>query len=105
MSSFTSSLNINVDVAELVKIALHCVPPKMSYNDRVLDNGNARWISCQAGGKVISACYHKTKEHSATVQTGIWPLNHEAKSTASAGQWAVAYLNSELGVDKTFYNF
>ena len=104
MPSFTSALSITVSVAELIKAVVGLVPEKSSYNDRTLDNGNARWISCQTGGKVISACYHKTKEHSATVQTGLL-IKHEAKSVAPAGKWAVAVLNSELGVDKTFYNF
>lgn len=103
--SCTLALNINVDVAELVKIALKTAPSKLSYSSQTLDGGNGRWISCQTGGKVISACFHKTKNHSATVQTGIWPFIHQSKSTASPGEWAVAYRNSEPGVDKTLYNF
>lgn len=104
MPTFTSSLNINVDVVELIRTVVGLVPARSSYNDRSLDGGNARWISCQTDGKVISACYHKTKRHTATVQTGLL-IKHEAKSEAPAGQWAVAMLNSELGVDKTFYNW
>ena len=104
MPTFTSSLNINVDVVELIRTVVGLVPARSSYNDRSLDGGNARWISCQTDGKVISACYHKTKWHTATVQTGLL-IKHEAKSRAPAGQWAVAMLNSELGVDKTFYNW
>ena len=102
--SFTVALNFDVDVVELIKTVAGMIPPKSSYNDQTLDNGNACWISCQTGGLVILACIHKTKEHSATVQTGL--MKHQAKSVAPAGQWAVAIHNSEpFGVDKTFYNF
>lgn len=103
--SLNLNLNIDVDVAELIKTVSGLIPTRESYSDdQTLDGGNARWISCQYDGKVISACYHKSKNHSATVQTGL--LKRQAKSSAPAGKWAVAMVNSEpFGVDRTFYNY
>lgn len=95
------NLNINVDVAELVKTAINITPKTQSYNSRMIDNNNGRFVSMQTNGLVISACYHKTKNHSATAQS-----MGTAKSTAAPGTWAVAYINSSpLAVDKTFYDF
>ena len=101
--SYNFNFNINVDANDLlnrVGLAGRC-----SYQSQYLDNGNARWISCQSGGKVISACYHKTKSHSATVETGgQGPFYTKNQSTAGPGEWAVAVVGSR-GWDRTHYNF
>ena len=85
-----------------------------SLNDRYFDNNQGRFISCQAGGKLISMCFHQTKQHSATCEVhnnftknfGVGDkVVRSAKSEAPPGRWAIAYCDSgRLGGDKTFYN-
>ena len=58
-------------------------------------------VSCQSNGLVISANYHSTQQHSATVQG-----SSTCKSIAPPGYWAVAYSKNKIfGVTKTFYDF
>ena len=98
-----TNLNINADAGDILKTVLGMVPSRESYNDQWKHNGDARWISYQTGGMVVSAYFHKTKFHYATVQTGlVW--KREAKSSAPAGQWAVASINSIMGGDRTYYD-
>ena len=100
--AFVFNFNIDVDVFKIFE----CIGAvRSSYKSEILDNGNGRWISCQENGQVISACYHKTKNHSATVETGgMGPFFNSKKSTAGPGEWAVAIVGSR-GWDRTYYNF
>lgn len=94
-------VNFDIDVVELLKIALGFIPKNLSYNDRMIDNGNGRWISYQGDGMVVSMSNHKTKNHSATAQS-----LKTAKSTAPPGHWAIAVITSfPFCTDKTFYDF
>ena len=104
MPSAEVVLAVTIAAVELIQIVANLKLEKSSYQEHDLEEG-ARWISCQRQGWVISACYHPTKWHTATVRTGVWPFNHEDKSRARPGEWAVAWHKCELGVDKTFYNF
>ncbi|KAH0793658.1 hypothetical protein GPJ56_002379 [Histomonas meleagridis] len=111
--SMNISLNINVDANKLID-QVACATNRSSINDRYFDNDNGRFISCQSDGKLIAACFHKTKSHSATCEVhnnftknfGVPDhIVRSAKSSAPAGVWAVAYCDSgKLGGDKTFYN-
>ena len=103
MPSAVVTMDINVSVADLAQEIAH-FSPSTNIVDKWMDNGNARWISCQGGGKVLSACYHRTMRHTATARTGVWPFIIEAKSDAPAGRWAVAWLESRV-FDETFYHF
>ena len=108
------SLSIDVNVNELIKQVCSATD-RSSLNDQWLDNNQGRWISCQSGGLLISMCYHKTKQHSATCEvhnnfTKMFgagdKIVRSAKSEAPPGKWAIAYCNSgKLGGDKTYYNF
>ena len=107
------SLNINVDVNKLIEQVVSSTE-RNSLNDRYFDNNQGRFISCQAGGKLISMCFHQTKQHSATCEVhnnftknfGVGDkVVRSAKSEAPPGRWAIAYCDSgKLGGDKTFYN-
>ena len=107
------SLNINVDVNKLIEQVVSSTE-RNSLNDRYFDNNQGRFISCQAGGKLISMCFHQTKQHSATCEVhnnftknfGVGDkVVRSAKSEAPPGRWAIAYCDSgRLGGDKTFYN-
>ena len=100
MSGFTLNLNVDVNVNDLLRQIAGFAPS--SYNDRYPDGG--RWISVQSDGIVISAYFHPTKWHSATVKTG---FRHDrvAKSEAPPGKWAVAQIKRDIfGGDQTFYN-
>ena len=95
------NFNINVDASELIRVGLGFLPRNTSWNDRMIDNGNGRWISYQGDGKVVSMTFHKTKEHSATAQS-----RNTAKSTKGPGEWAIAVVASvPFYTDKTFYDF
>ena len=100
----TSTLSINCDVVELVRTTAFFFLLREPFNDRWFDNGDARWITYRKAGWVISACYHRTKWHSARVETGLWPFHQSAGCQAPPGQWAVAWLNS-YGRDRSFYAF
>lgn len=100
----TSPLSMNCGAVDLIQVTTFLHLSRGPFNDIWLDNGAARWISCQSEGLVISACYHRTKWHSATVQTGIGPFFHEVKSRAPPGQWAVAWQNAN-GRDMVFYDY
>ena len=105
MSSAASALAITTGVVELIQEVAGLTLSRGSLNDRWLEDGEARWISCQSEGWVISACYHKTKWHSASVETGkFWPLHKKARSEAPPGEWAVTWVSSG-GWDKTFYDY
>ena len=98
--SKTLNFGINIDATQIIQTIVNTTQ-KSSYNDRYIDNNQGRWISCQAGGFLISACYHSTQQHSATVIG-----RAQCKSIAPPGQWAVAYTNNRmLGGNKTFYYF
>ena len=111
--SKTVSFNISVDVNELIKQVCSATN-RSSLNDRYFDNNQGRFISCQSDGKLISMCYHKTKQHSATCEVhnnftknfGVGDkVVRSAKSEAPPGKWAIAYCDSgKFGGDKTFYN-
>ena len=111
--SKTINLNINVDVNKLIEQVVSSTE-RNSLNDRYFDNNQGRFISCQAGGKLISMCFHQTKQHSATCEVhnnftknfGVGDkVVRSAKSEAPPGRWAIAYCDSgRLGGDKTFYN-
>ena len=112
----TVKLNISVDVNELIKQAcdLANVTQRGKYQSQMIDNNNGRWVTVQCDGKLISACYHKSKNHSATCEVhnnftknfGVPDhIVRSSKSTAAPGEWAVAMVDSgKLGGDKTFYN-
>ena len=111
--SKTINLNINVDVNKLIEQVVSSTE-RNSLNDRYFDNNQGRFISCQAGAKLISMCFHQTKQHSATCEVhnnftknfGVGDkVVRSAKSEAPPGRWAIAYCDSgRLGGDKTFYN-
>lgn len=103
MATFNLNLGINVDLNTLFQQIGESLPS--SYKSELIDNGEGRWVSCQSNGKVMSACYHKNKEHSATVETGgQGPFYTCQKSTAGPGEWAVAIVGSR-GWDRTHYDF
>ena len=104
MATFVINLGITVDVNKLLSQIGEALNAS-SCQSQLIDNGEGRWISSQANGKVISACYHKTKNHSATVETGgQGPFYTCQKSTAGPGEWAVAKVGSR-GWDRTHYDF
>ena len=94
------NLGINVDVFQLVKSVVN-VTQNTSFNEKWYDNNKGRWISCQVGGYLISANFHSTQQHSATVIG-----SSQCKSTAPPGKWAVAFTNNSMfGGNKTSYDF
>ena len=107
------SLSINVDVNQLISQVTNATN-RNSLNDRYFDNNEGRFVSCQANGILIAACYHKTKNHSATCEVhnnftknfGVGDrVVRSSKSNAPPGIWAIAYCDSgKLGGDKTFYD-
>ena len=108
----TLDLAINVDVNKLLEQVFSAAkkaftkPPSTSYQVRYPDGSNSRWISAQYNGLVISAYYHKTKWHSASVQSGAI-IKKKYRSEAPKGQWAVAFCDSDtsiFSIDKTFYD-
>ena len=113
MSSFTLGFSINVDLNQLIN-QVASATNRNTLNNYYFDGGKGRYISVQSGGKLISACYHTSKFHSATCEvhngfTGMFGIpDHivrKARSEAPPGKWAIACCDSgRLGGDKTFYN-
>lgn len=63
--------------------------------------GDGRWISYSSKTLVLSAFFHESKRHTATVRADA----DEEKSVKNAGSWAIAYLKgSGMRAKKTFYN-
>lgn len=110
------NLDISVDINELINQAcgLTNITQRRAYQSQMIDDDNGRWVTAQCGGKLISACFHKSKNHSATCEVHNNFTRHfgvkdhvvrSAKSTAGPGEWAVAIVDSgRLGGDKTYYN-
>ena len=72
-----------------------------NYQDQIVDEG--RWISLISEKYVISAYFHPTKRHSATVINGFFKTNI-SKVSKEKGEWAIAYLPKTLFFNKTYYN-
>jgi hypothetical protein len=102
--SIQANLSFRVDVNDLIRQVTRATE-RASLNDRMIDGGNGRWISSQTGGLLISACFHNTRKHSATARVNGNIIKRSASSSAEAGRWAIAYVQSgKLGGDETFYN-
>lgn len=109
-------LDMNVDINKLIDQAcgLANVTQRGKYQSQTIDNNKGRWVTAQSDGKLISACFHESKNHSATCEVhnnftkNFGVPDHvvrSAKSTAGPGEWAVAMVDSgKLGGDKTYYN-
>ena len=107
------SLDINVDANQLIN-QVTTATNRNSLNSRYFDNNQGRFISCQSGGILIAACFHTSKNHSATCEVhnnfrqkfgAPDEIVRTAKSDAPPGVWAIAYCDSgKLGGDKTFYD-
>ena len=106
------SLNITNPLTSTVGEIVKCIfqqigkvfnNPNYSYQEQFNDGNKGRWISCQVDGLITSAYFHQTRQHSATVKSGI----KEYRSIAPSGQWAIAVCQHQmlrLSTDKTFYN-
>ena len=71
------------------------------YQDQIIEEG--RWISLINEKYVISAYFHPTKRHSATVMNGFFKTNI-SKVSKEKGEWAIAYLPKTLFFNKAYYN-
>lgn len=71
------------------------------YQDQIVDEG--RWISFINEKYVISAYFHPTKRHSATVMNGFIKKNI-SKVLKEKGEWAIAYIPKTLFFNKAYYN-
>lgn len=104
MTQTKINLNINVDANQLIN-QIGGIAERHSYNDRMLDNGKARFISFQSNGRVYSCVNHVSKNHTATATSGRIKQSY-ASSDAPPGVWAIAMVDSSpLGNDKTFYKW
>ena len=104
------NLGINADVNEILKAAFKAMgktfvkPSSTGYQVRYPDGTNSRWISAQYSGLLISAYFHKTKSHSATVVPKSLLFSTKYRSEAPAGKWAIAVSDATYMGDKTYYD-
>ena len=73
------------------------------FKDRLLERGNARWISNIKGGYVVSMYWHKKRRHSATCNGGFLG-GGQKRVIAPPGHWAIAYCKAGVSGRKTNYN-
>ena len=106
MPKYTLKLSGKVDINTLVnqigsviKAALN----RSNFCNQVQKDGG-RFVSAVNGNQVVAAYYHPSKFHSATADGGIGG-GGAVRSTANAGEWAVAVSSAGIGGRKTYYGF
>lgn len=74
---------------------------KSNFSDQIKLEG--RWIFLLTENYVISAYFHPTKTHSATVINGFF-IKNKLRVIKEKGKWAISYLPRTLFFNKTYFN-
>ena len=105
MPAYILDLGMEVSSDELVGRVLSSRRgnwPSSCHDTRPPEGG--RFISVQRDGMLISAYYHPSRNHTATVVTGR-VFDKKDKASAPPGRWAVATIYRDIsGRDRTFYD-
>ena len=100
------AVNINVDVAELLKWAGTTFNNKEVYTERQ-DSFAERFISYLGDGKITACYFHQRKRHKVTViacEDGFLCRTRSTYSTAVAGRWACASISKAYRDNKSYYS-
>lgn len=73
----------------------------IQYKDEEKEGG--RWLSLISEKYLISAYYHPTKRHSASVTNGFIKTN-KSRVSKREGEWAIAFLPTTLFFNRPFYS-
>lgn len=99
--------NMNIDVRNIIEKIDNTVsgPDFLDKTQNLLDQIRAegRWISVMTPNYTISAYFHPTKKHSATVINGFF-FKTISRVIEEKGKWAIAYLPRALFFNRTKYN-
>ena len=99
-------VNINADVAELLKWAGTTFNSKEVYTERQ-DTAEERFISYLGDGKITACYFHEKKRHKVTViacEDGFFCRTRSTYSTAVAGRWACAKISKAFRDNKSYYS-
>ena len=99
--------NMNIDVRNIIEKIDNTVsgPDFLDKTQNLRDQIRAegRWISVLTPNYAISAFFHPTKKHEATVINGFF-YKTTSRVIKEKGKWAIAYLPRTLFFNRTKFN-